>query len=255
MAFSCPDCVKYYDEDVSDADLVTLMDIFESTEVVNDTPSIMTSPPPVIMAYVDANAQTTTAGYGRVAGANSVSLADFVDDNANDESLIRLIDTGLGWGLGEIPDTKSTTAPTTNVDEYFEWLKNECCDSNPGEEPTRLVTKDPVEAKTSDSLEAVQGSISSRSTPSSTATTLIGGADSIEGFDWDDYINRMIPEPLTITSTTSPNGEELESYDWDNLIAQMVPADWSGFNWANSYLSDDEVLRNLGDWCHSLDEW
>ena len=136
------------------------MDTFESTEIVGDPASSMTSSPPVIMAYVDDNAQNATAGKGHVAGANSVSLADFVDDNANDEALIRLIDTGRAWDLEEIPDTTSTTAPMTNVDEYFEWLKNQCCDSNPGEEPTWLSTKDTVEETTSDSLEAIQGSIS-----------------------------------------------------------------------------------------------
>ena len=70
MAFSCPDCVKYYGEDVSDADLVKLMDIFESTEVVDDMASSSASSRPVIMAYVD-NPQNVKEGNGGVAGANS----------------------------------------------------------------------------------------------------------------------------------------------------------------------------------------
>ena len=223
------------------------MDIFESTEIVGDPASSMTSSPPVIMAYVDDNAQNVTAGKGHVAGANSVSLADFVDDNANDEALIRLIDTGRAWDLEEIPDTTSTTAPMTNVDVYFEWLKNQ--NRHGYQQRTRLRRRPPIHWKRYKVRHHSSQHRHQQQRHWSVVLILL------KGFDWDDYINWMIPEPPTITSTTSPNAEELESYDWNNMIAQMVPADWSGFNWASSYLSDDEVLRNFGDWCCSLDEW
>ena len=58
----------------------------------------------------------------------------------------------------------------------------------------------------------------------------IGGTD-IEGFDWDDYITRMIPAPPTMTSITSLNQEGLEiiiGTIWSHRWCQLIGLDLTG---------------------------